>query len=85
MSYEYPTTLHRSSFDVINILAIFSHVISFEQTPWQRGVSNLRRRLSVITHQPCYPIDHTCPKKEASSPEISNCRLSHSPMFLLTS
>ena len=30
--YKYPTTLHRSSFDVFNILAIFSHGISFEKT-----------------------------------------------------
>ena len=33
----------------------------------------------VISQQPCYPIDHhASPKKEASSLEISNCRLSDS-------
>ena len=45
--YKYSTTLHRSSFDVINILAIFSHEISLEKPHWQRGDLNLRRRLSV--------------------------------------
>ena len=38
--YKYLTTLHGSSFVVINTLAIFSHEISFENSHWQRGYSN---------------------------------------------
>ena len=43
--YKYPTTLHRSSYyDVINILAIFSHRIFEKKNYWQRRDLNLRRR-----------------------------------------
>ena len=39
-----------------------------------------------VNQQPWYPLDHhASPKNEASSPEISNCRLTHSSMFFLTS
>ena len=31
----------------ISILATFTHIIPLEKTPWQRGDSNLRCRLSV--------------------------------------
>ena len=30
--YKYATSLNRTSFDVINILSIFSHGLSFEKT-----------------------------------------------------
>ena len=40
----------------------------------------------VISQQTWYPLDHhASPKMEASSPEISNCRLSNSSMCFLTS
>ena len=38
--YKYHTTLNCSSYDVINILAIFTHGISLEK---KRGDLNLRR------------------------------------------
>ena len=44
VEYKWPTTPERSSFDVINILAIFSHGIAFEKTSWQRGNLNLLRQ-----------------------------------------
>ena len=48
MSYMITKLLYTvAHFDVINILAIFSHVISFGKTHWQRVDSNLRRWLSV--------------------------------------
>ena len=55
-----------------------------EKPSWQRWDSNLRRRLSVNS----FAVHSTImlpPKKKASSPEISNCRLSYSSMFFLTS
>ena len=49
LEYKYLTSLHRSSFYIINILAIFNHGISFEKPTWQRGDSNLfRRYLSIV-------------------------------------
>ena len=68
--YKYPTNLHSSSFNVVNVLSIFSHGISFEKTSLTTW--GLEPASPVISHQPCYPLDHhACPKKEASRPEIS--------------
>ena len=41
--YKYQTTVHRSSFDVINILAILFIEHHLKKTHCQRGDLNLRR------------------------------------------
>ena len=48
--YKYHTTIHRSSYDAINILAIFSYEVSFEKPHWQRGT---RTCVADISQQPC--------------------------------
>ena len=65
---KYRTTLHRSSYDVINIIAISSHGISLKKNYQQRGTWTC---VAGVSQQPCNPLatPSASPKKEASSPE----------------
>ena len=54
------------------------HGTSLKKPFWQRGDSNQRRRYQKSTDM-LYPLGHhASPKKDASSPELSNTVFSHS-------
>ena len=54
--YKYPTTLHRSSYDVINILTICSHLEHHLKKPdWQHEGPNLRCQYQSTA---CYPLHY---------------------------
>ena len=57
--YIYPTSLHCSSYDVINMLAILSHGKSFEKPIWQRWDLNLHHRFqstALLSTRPSDPL-----------------------------
>ena len=60
---KYPTTLHRSSFDLINVLAIFGHGISFEKN--SLATWGFEPGSPVINQHPYYSIDIMLPHKKS--------------------